>query len=226
MGAISIEKTNELFWLGRYVERTYTSLTLFCQYYDRMIDTDEVTVSEVCHRLNIPMIYADDKQFLENYLFDKSDPNSIISNLARAYDNAVMLRREISSETLAYIQLAVDVMDEISHSSAPLLEVQQVMDYLLAFWGSCEDFADSARVTDIMRCGKCVERVDLYLRLNNEAKLIKREFAKLISLIYSAEMDFEPKKLRDIDDYIEETNDFSVYRADILNTLNTMFRGV
>ena len=39
----------------------------------------------------------------------------------RTYDNAVVLREEIGSETLSYIQLAVYEMNRAKESSAPLI---------------------------------------------------------------------------------------------------------
>ena len=41
MGIISIKSTDNLFWLGRYVERVFTTLRVFSEYYDKMIDKDE-----------------------------------------------------------------------------------------------------------------------------------------------------------------------------------------
>ena len=38
MGIISIEQTNRLFWLGRYSERVYTTLRLYSNSFDSMID--------------------------------------------------------------------------------------------------------------------------------------------------------------------------------------------
>ena len=40
MGIISIKSTDNLFWLGRYVERVFTTLRDFSEYYDKMIDKD------------------------------------------------------------------------------------------------------------------------------------------------------------------------------------------
>lgn len=38
MGVISVEQTDRLFWLGRYTERVYTTISLFSARVDRMID--------------------------------------------------------------------------------------------------------------------------------------------------------------------------------------------
>ena len=102
MGIISVEHTDRLYWLGRYSERVYTTIRMFAQCYDTMIDDIEEEYDRFCHNLDIPNIYQSGEDFIERYCFDESDPNSIYSNLLRAYDNAIVLREEIGSETLSY----------------------------------------------------------------------------------------------------------------------------
>ena len=41
MGIISVEKASNLYWLGRYSERVYTTLRKFFVNYDSMIDVEE-----------------------------------------------------------------------------------------------------------------------------------------------------------------------------------------
>jgi len=48
MGIISIEKTNRLFWLGRYCERVFTTLKVFRKYYDTMIDGSQSDYQIFC----------------------------------------------------------------------------------------------------------------------------------------------------------------------------------
>ena len=105
MSHITTEKANQLFWLGRYVERVYTTVIEYFKGYDRMIDEAADSYPEFCRRMSIPNVYADKEDFLRNYPFDDSNPDSIISNLIRAYDNAVVLRDDIGSDTLSYIRL-------------------------------------------------------------------------------------------------------------------------
>ena len=105
MGIISVEKSDHLFWLGRYVERVFTTLNTFFTYYDRMLDTEKEAYKHFCERLSIPDIYENQEDFVQKYLFSKEDGNSVYSSMERAYDNAVVLRDELSSRTLSYIQL-------------------------------------------------------------------------------------------------------------------------
>lgn len=133
MGIISIKSTDNLFWLGRYVERVFTTLRVFSEYYDKMIDKDENAYIDFCNKLGIENTYSYKQEFITKYLFDENDPNSVMSNLLCAYDNAVVMRNEISSETLSYIQMAVNYMEQGRESSAPMLKLQEVFDCIFAF---------------------------------------------------------------------------------------------
>ena len=92
MGIISVEKADHLYWLGRYTERVYTTLRIFFHLYDRLIEQPEGLYREYCERLNIPDIYTSNRQFVHSYLFGEDNPDSVLSNMKRAYDNAIVLR--------------------------------------------------------------------------------------------------------------------------------------
>lgn len=143
MGIISVEQTDHLYWLGRYTERVYTTLRIFSKSFDAMIDEQSDSYQKFCELIDIPNIYTSKEDFLKRYPFDADNPDSIISNMNRAYDNAVVLRESIGSETLSYIQLAIYDINKAALSSAPLIEMQQVMDHILAFWGIADDSIDS-----------------------------------------------------------------------------------
>ncbi|MFQ9938599.1 MAG: alpha-E domain-containing protein [Parasutterella excrementihominis] len=112
MDFISIEKGENLFWLGRYVERVYRTLNYLEGLYDVLIDTDETAYKEFCVALNIPDVYEDASDFMTSYFFDELNPDSVYSNLSRAYDDGILLRNTISTRSLAYIQLALDAMED------------------------------------------------------------------------------------------------------------------
>jgi uncharacterized alpha-E superfamily protein len=191
MGIISLEQTNRLYWLGRYTERVYTTIRLYSQCYDAMIDNIDEHYEDFCKKLEIPNIYKDREDFNRRYPFDETDENSIYSNLIRAYDNAIVLREEIGSETLAYIQLAIYEMNKANVSKAPLLELQNVEDNILAFWGISDDFIGDEVIRNIIKTGKRIERIDLYARLKLDRKYLRREFDKLASGLGKCGMDFD-----------------------------------
>ncbi len=190
MGIISLEQTNRLYWLGRYSERVYTTIRLYSKCYDDMIDDIGDNYADFCRMLEIPNIYRDKEDFNQRYGFDETDPNSILSNLMRAYDNAVVLREEIGSETLSYIQLAIYAINKAKISRAPLLELQNVEDNILAFWGIADDFIESETIRNIIRTGKRVERIDLYARLKLGVKELKSELRRMHTRLVSSGMSY------------------------------------
>ncbi len=191
MGIISVEQTNRLYWLGRYSERVYTTIRLYSKCYDDMIDDIGDNYADFCRMLEIPNIYRDKEDFNQRYGFDETDPNSILSNLMRAYDNAVVLREEIGSETLSYIQLAIYAINKAKISRAPLLELQNVEDNILAFWGIADDFIESETIRNIIRTGKRVERIDLYARLKLGVKELKSELRRMHTRLVSSGMSYD-----------------------------------
>lgn len=204
MGIISVEQADRLYWLGRYTERVYTTLRMFCESFDVMIDEIRDSYSEFCKKIDIPDIYGDKDTFLQMYPFDKENSDSIISNLDRAYDNAVVLRESIGSEALSYIQLAVYEMNKASASKAPLIELQHVTDDLLAFWGIADDQIDSEQVRNIIKAGKRIERIDLYARLGVAGKELLREVHRMIPRVERSGLEYEPDKLKLVEELAQK----------------------
>ena len=204
MGIISVEHTDRLLWLGRYSERVYTTLRLFAKYFDSMIELGNDEYERFCKSQDIPNIYTSIHDFTNRYCFDENDPNSIYSNLIRAYDNAIVLREEIGSETLAYIQLAVYAMNKAAVSDAPLMKLQRVTDNIVAFWGIADDFINDGNVRNLIKLGKRIERIDIYARLKLDGDELRKEIKRLNSRISSAHIRYSHKGLMHLNYLVEE----------------------
>lgn len=204
MGIISVEQTDRLFWLGRYSERVYSTLRLYSNSFDTMIDEITDSYIEFCKMVDIPDIYGSKEAFKEKYPFDETNPDSIVSNLNRAYDNAIVLREEIGSETLSYIQLAIYDMNKAKISRAPLIEMQRVIDNILAFWGIVDDNIDSEQVRNIIKTGKRIERVDLYARLGMPRQELIREVERLAPRIERSGIKYNKEKINTLKKLVTE----------------------
>ncbi len=183
MGTISIEYSSNLYWLGRYVERAYTTLNTFFNYHDKTLDKDKNAYREFLDNLDIEDKYGDHTSFIKGYLYDETDFFTVNSTLRSAYDNALVCRNVIGSEALAYIQLAIDKFHSSRNEKNLRLSLIPVIDYLLAFWGSVEDKISSGEARTIIKFGKLVERLDLYFRFSYDYKLINSEYEKLCHVI-------------------------------------------
>ena len=204
MGIISVEHADQLFWLGRYSERVVTTIRIFSEKYDGMLDLEEEEYEDFCRR----------------YCFDEEDGNSIYSNLMRAYDNAIVLREEIGSDTLSYIQLAVYEMNKAKTSQAPLIQLQKVIDNIVAFWGMVDDSIDSRKVRNIIKLGKRIERIDIYARMHMERELLQREVKRMNDRIEREYLHYSNAKLMHINYLVEvEPVDYEEIVKDVENLL-------
>jgi len=195
MGIISLEQADRLYWLGRYTERVNTTIRMFSKSFDSMIDGISESYDEFCKMIDIPNIYSGVDDFNQKYPFDNTNPDSIISNMTRAYDNAIVLRESIGSESLSYIQLAIYEMHVAKISEAPLVELQKVLDHLQAFWGVTDDEIDDERIRNILKAGKRIERIDLYARLGAGGRELIREVTRMIPRVERCGLNYDVDRL-------------------------------
>lgn len=181
MDIISVKHSANLFWLGRYTERVYSTLGFFFKYYDIMLDKDNRAYLEFLAKMGVPDIYGGHERFINGYLYG-SDSVSVSDSFRHTYDNALLIRDTIGSESLAYIQLAINAFNAAPSSGNLRLGMMPVTDYLLAFWGCIYDKLAHGEAGTIIKCGKIAERLDLYCRFGAEPALISAEYEKLSNM--------------------------------------------
>jgi len=220
MGIISVEQANRLYWLGRYAERVYTTVRIYFKSFDSMIDEFADSYHDFCQMIDIPDIYENKDDFMSSYPFDENNPDSIISNLNRAYDNAIVLRESIGSESLSYIQLAIYEMNRAKNSDAPLIELQQIIDDILAFWGIVDDQIDDYHIRNIIKSGKRIERIDLYARLGVGKEELLREIKRMVPRVEKSGLEYDKDKLLKIQEAFENN---SVDYYEIVNMVEGIY---
>lgn len=162
---ISALKANHLYWLGRYENRVYLTLHQLGKCYDMMIDGDEAQYDDLRHRLDVDGAYADNQAFTLGILYDEENPSSLISAQKCAQDNAILLREDIMSETLSYLEMSVALLRKSQLSQEPNpTALQPIIDWAMAFWGSAEQRLQNHRALDLMMIGRNVENLDMLLR--------------------------------------------------------------
>lgn len=188
MGTVTLSKQNRLFWLGRYAERAYTTIQVMLRQYDRLIDQEGMDYAAFCRRMGIPCPYDSGEDFCRRYLFDGDDPNSVRSSIDALLGNGMVLRETISTPTLAYLQMAQSAMELAERSESPGVELQWVLDDIMAFRGSFDDSVEEESVRNITKSGICVERISLILRLNWQPERLERELRKMLNRLYKTDL--------------------------------------
>lgn len=180
MGTISLEHSNRLYWLGRYTERVFTTLKSIQRMYDKMIDkNNDYKYKEYLSYFGLQNVYGGSSEFIRSFLYDSGNQNSIAFSLERAYDNGIVLREEISTDALSFLQLAKDTLLKSENSANTRLSLLPLEDLLFGFWGCIAEYVYDDEIKNIIYCGKSVERLDLYLRMKYPFAEAEKEFERL-----------------------------------------------
>ena len=148
---LTATKANQLFWLGRYVERVYLSLHLMRRYYDLMIEGKTASFEDYYQRLSVPNDMENNEVVRTSQMYDANNPSSILSELKAAYDNAIVLREDIKTESLAYIEMSLCHIKKCAENNVSnITELQPITDYLLAFFGSIYERVFNAHVKNLI----------------------------------------------------------------------------
>ncbi len=221
MGLVTLSKQNRLFWLGRYAERVYMTVQFLMQTYDTLLDSTEVDYADYCRRMGVENVYSDAGDFCRRYLFDASQPYSVRASMEALLGNGMVLRETISTPTLAYLQMAENAMEMASCSEAPVVELQWVLDDIMAFRGSFDGAVDQEGVRNITKTGGAVERLSLMLRMGWQPELLRHEMQKLLNRLYKTELPTQPQALQVITAYALEGHETA--ESELLRCVEGLF---
>jgi len=177
---ISATKANRFFWLGRYEERVYLTMHLLRKVYDGMIDGKGL-YDNLRKTFDYEGQYKTDREFILGMLYDEGNPSSVLSGLNRAMDNAMLLRENIRTETLSYLEMSIALVKRHKEKETlNITDLQPVTDWLLAFWGSAEQRIHDRRTMMIMKIGYCLEYVDMLIRFDYSYERIINGYEVLV----------------------------------------------
>lgn len=228
MGVISIEHSDRLFWLGRYTERVFTTLKTLEKQYDSMIDTNPMKYTEFLNVFGLDDIYGNMQDFVASFLFDKNNPHSVAYSLEKAYDNGIVLRENISSKALSFLQLAKDTLKNAVDSQKGLIfSLLPLEDMLFAFWGCINEYIYDNEIINLLMCGKYVERLDLYFRIKYDIRYVKREFERLYSFLEKVPENtpyhYNAENLSDLSEIINNEEKYKERLNDAIKSLGNLF---
>jgi len=197
---ISATKANNLYWLGRYEERVYVTMHLFSKCYDGMLDGEGGNYAELLGKLDLSGAYRSHEDFVTGMIYDEDNPCSVMNAQLKAMDNAILLREDIMSETLSYLEMSVALMKECrERKELNIIHLQPIVDWSLAFWGAAEQRVQNHNVLYIMMMGRNIENLDMRIRFDYPYERI--------ALAYESLKRYSEGMPRMIDDHIEKQMD-------------------
>ena len=226
---ITADKANRLFWLGRYAERVYISLHLLRRYYDRVLDGNISDLHEYYTLLGVECEGMDreSEECQYSQLYDKNNCCSIATSLDLTNDNGIVLRHDISSESLSYLQMSQVLLQECAErGERNITKLQPITDHMLAFFGSIDERVFDDRIRIFLRIGRLIENLDLHVRFNYPYFRIEEVFLSLKEHIARYEGSVaNTLVLDDLNKLIREelyTEGDEAYKSSLLNNINML----
>ena len=179
MTTISKEHSDRLYWLGRYTERAFITMRTIQKLYDKMLDRKNA-YEDFLRYFGITDTYGSNETFMKSFLYDGSNTNSVAYSLERSYDNGIVLREEISTESLSFLQLAKDTLAKSESSKNTRLSLLPLEDQMYAFWGCLNEHIYNDEIRNIIYIGKTIERLDLYIRMEYPFDITRKEYIRLM----------------------------------------------
>ncbi|MDD6889448.1 MAG: alpha-E domain-containing protein [Bacteroidales bacterium] len=220
---ISAAKVNNLYWLGRYVERGYLMLHLMRKAYDEVIDVPvgETPYSEFLNRINgySCSTFTSSYQMMQQ-IYDANNPTSLRAVIERMMDNAIVLRPDIYSESFSYVELCRDkIALEAEKKQMNIADLQPINDWLLSFWGSVSERLHGP--TYYLLCiGRIMERLDIALRFEYKKYRIVESWESLKKYLQLCPDVYDKEQA----EVIEQTIDSDYDRFDLIAKLNSLIK--
>ena len=225
---ISATKANRLYWLGRYEMRVYLTLHQLNKCYDKMIDGKPDDYRAFWARLDAQGNYFTTEEFTLGMLYDENNPSSVISAQKYAMDNAILLREDIMSETLSYLEMSVALMKRCKElNEKNLSQMQSIIDWSLAFWGSAEQRIQNHRALNIMMIGRNVENLDILIRFGYPFRRIALAYESMKRYADGMEDILDDHIMAQLDQLITESKfclDDTDYKYKLIKYINQLVR--
>ena len=223
---ISAAKANRLYWLGRYEMRVYLTLHQMNKCCDEMIDGKPADYEDFWAKLDAMGNYSTHDEFTLGMLYDENNPGSVISAQKYAMDNAILLREDIMSETLSYLEMSVALMRKCKENAdKQLTSLQPVIDWSLAFWGSAEQRIRNHRALNIMMIGRNVENLDMLIRFGYPYRRVSLAYESLKRYCEEKAEILDENIHAQLDELISEQNfnlDDSEYKFKLIKYINQL----
>ena len=223
MPTISPAKANHLFWLGRYAERVSGQMHFLRYYYDLCLDDGhEDALLEYCRRLSLNDCSPDRDLFLVQHLFD-SRSGSLRHTLNCLNDNSIVLREELGTNTIAYVNLCVARLKHSDHKKdVNINNLQSISDYILAFWGSVHHFVVNQASLDMLFIGKHIEYLDMYARFDERFSRLAAEWTLLERKLDRMSYVVNKEQRMTLREIFSDVRTFELRKAEMFAALNSL----
>ncbi len=164
MRNLTIRTADNLYWLGRYLQRTEILVKESLANYDYVIDRDFKSGKNLFKKLGVDIEYKNSKEFLREATF--GDHGSSIQNaITNARENAIMIRDLIKDEVFASINDFYNLVKSCKQTELSPHFLDDMLYKIDTVWGILSASLRVEKPSLFVQFGQTVEMIDLKIRL-------------------------------------------------------------
>ncbi len=178
-----------LYWLGRYLERTETTLYKILKAYDETIDVNKNAGKELYQIFDIDLEYTNAKDFLHVAIQGEHSAN-ILEMMTNARESAIISRHRIDTEAFGEI-IELHALFKKADSDIDYKLIDKALSLVSEIWGALTKREHTNNAYLFFRMGKLVEEADLRIRFDKDEAVTLSVIEEIDSIVLELEEDKE-----------------------------------
>ena len=135
---ISPQTAENLYWMGRYIQRAETMTRLVIQTFDKILDIDPNEGTRLYAKMGVELIYKTPQEFLQKSIFGL-EYASLIYTIDNARENAILTRSHLPNRMFSRINaLYLKYQNAKQISPVSIFWLESTLQELDAIWGNLE----------------------------------------------------------------------------------------
>ena len=162
---ISPQTAQNLYWMGRYIQRAESMTRLVIATFDDMLDRNPLEAHHLYEKLGLDIHFNSPRDFLRKSLFELEHV-SLLTAINYARENAILTRASLPNRMFSRINaLYLKYHNTKEDPNVSLFWLESTLQELDAIWGNLDLTLIEAKETPFIKLGKVIERMDLNIRL-------------------------------------------------------------
>ena len=180
---ISPRTAQNLYWMGRYIQRAESMTRLVISTFDKILDQNPLEGHALYATLGLDVTYSSPQDFLRKAVIEL-EYVSLLSIIECARENAILTRPSLPNRMFSRIN-ALYLKYQAAKEDLSIVSIfwlESTLQELDAIWGNLDLSLVQSKEIPFIQMGKVVEKIDLDIRLFDSLEAAILDVDKLNTL--------------------------------------------